>query len=135
MNGYYQYDPLFDDESEMVVEAVEYDERLFSDKSGSVVIPDGYDKVQYFSKYKYNLKTREDKTLTLDISSDFDISLKMDSIMALNDSINAPLTINIDLNADSVFAVQSIEFSIDDEPFERDGKINNMTVRGYLFTR
>ena len=59
----------------------------------------------------------------------------MDSIMALNDSINAPLTINIDLNADSVFAVQSIEFSIDDEPFERDGKINNMTVRGYLFTR
>lgn len=135
VNGYYQYDPLFDDESEMVVEAVEYDERLFSDKSGSVVIPDGYDKVQYFSKYKYNLKTRKDKTLTLDISSDFDISLKMDSIMALNDSINAPLTINIDLNADSVFAVQSIEFSIDDEPFERDGKINNMTVRGYLFTR
>ena len=42
---------------------------------------------------------------------------------------------HIDLNADSVFAVQSIEFSIDDEPFERDGKINNMTVRGYLFTR
>lgn len=131
--GYYSYDPLF--EEEITIEAVNYREILFSAEKGSVSVPEGYSRVKYLSKYKYNLTVEKNSALKFPISSDFDICLNMDSIRGLNDSINAPLTFRIDQASDSLFVVNSIEFSIDDEDYNKDRKINNLTVNGYLFTK
>ena len=131
--GYYNYDPLF--EEEITIEAVNYTEVLFSDEKGVVSVPEGYSRVEYLSKYKYNLTVDTDNTLKFPISSDFDIKLNVDSIRGLNDSINAPLTFRIDPASDSLFVVNSIEFSIDDEDYRKDRRVNNLTVNGYLFTK
>ena len=134
--GYYSYDPLFEDDNEMVVEAVNMTELQFCASPDAIVIPEGYKNVKYLSKYRYNQSANSDHLLDYQLSDELKITLNMDSIKAINpDTINAPLKFVIDQKSDSLYIVSSIEYSINDDEFTENGKINNMTVRGYLFTR
>ena len=134
--GYYSYDPLFEDEHELVVEAVNTTELQFCAIPDAVEIPEGYTNVTYLSKYRYNQSADSEHLLDYRLSDELKITLNMDSIRALkSDTINAPLRFVIDQKSDSIYIVSSIDYSIYDEDFNENGKINNITVRGYLFTR
>ena len=134
--GYYSYDPLFEDEHELVVEAVNTTELQFCAIPDAVEIPEGYTNVTYLSKYRYNQSADSEHLLDYRLSDELKITLNIDSIRALkSDSINAPLRFVIDQKSDSIYIVSSIDYSIYDEDFNENGKINNITVRGYLFTR
>ena len=102
----------------------------------AVVIPEGYTNVEYISGYRYNQTVDSERLLDYQLSDVLKITLNMDSIQVLNpDSINDPLSFVIDRKSDSLYVVSSIRYLIYDDEFNENGKIRNMAVRGYLFTR
>ena len=134
--GYYSYDPLFEDEHELVVDTAKTTELQFCAIPDAVEIPEGYTNVTYLSRYRYNQSADSEHLLDYRLSNELKITLNMDSIRALNpDTINAPLRFAIDQKSDSLYIVSSIEYLIYDDDYSENGKINNITVRGYLFTR
>lgn len=136
--GYYSYDPLFEEDDEIVIEAVNTTDLQFCKTPDAVEIPEGYTNVEYISKFKYNQKADEKRLLNFPLTNELNINLDMKAIRALKpDTINSPISFIIGQNqsADSLFVISSIEYSIDEEEFTYKGEINNITVRGYLFTR
>lgn len=134
--GYYNYDPLFKDDNEFVVKAVNKTELQFCASPDAIEIPEGYTNVKYLSKYRYIQNADREHLLEYQLSDELKITLNMDSIRTLNpDTINSPLRFAIDQKSDSLYIVSSIEYSIYDDEYSENGKINNITVRGYLFTR
>ena len=134
--GYYSYDPLFENDKDIVEATVNAIELKFCANPDAVVIPEGYTNVEYISGYRYNQTVDSERLLDYQLSDVLKITLNMDSIQVLNpDSINDPLSFVIDRKSDSLYVVSSIRYLIYDDEFNENGKIRNMAVRGYLFTR
>lgn len=136
MTGYYRYDPLFDDDNDIVIEEVNQTELRFGKAPDAVEIPEGYSNVEYISRYQYNQTADSQHVLKYQLSDELKISLNIDSIRVLNPySTHTPIKYIINQKTDSLYIVSSIDYSIDDDEFNKNRTINNITVRGYLFTR
>ncbi len=136
VKDYYTYDPLFDDETDYEISKLE--ELQFCQGKNEIEIPSGYTKVEYISRFRYNAILSDSKIVNFQLTDNIEIPLNMDSIRILKtDTINPPLSFIIDKGqtSDSIYIVSSMDFSLDEENYNNNNRIENITVRGYLFTR
>lgn len=130
-SSYGRLDPLFEEPRQ---ERIVRHTTLSLSDDDVCTIPSGYTTTRYLSSYHGTPKLNDDKTLTVDIEGS-SITLDIDSIIKLNpDSPQHPITIELN-RADSLLVITTLNFTVDKNTFDKDGYIDQLTVKGYLFTK